>query len=133
MELSSDTRDMKRARLEGWLAVLVSIFIVVGAVWLASCTSPEAAAAEQELEETYASATADGVVSTAEQARLQAAFDKWREQVRDDLKARDWSELIGTALSSIVGTLVTARAIPNRMILGRREAEALDHLARPVT
>jgi len=97
----------------------------VAACWLVvACTSPEQQTAAQELAEAVTAATKDGVVTAEEQDLITSKFKAYQ-----DAPKTDWAGLAATALGTLTTTFLGIRILPNRHLIGKAEAAALDKAA----
>lgn len=92
--------------------LLWGLFLV--ALFLVSCNAPERS---QEI----ADMLADGVITELEAERMKL--------ILESAKDTNWPELLGTGISSVLATFFGIRYAPNSLILGKREASAVDKLA----
>lgn len=105
----------------------VSVFIALGLVLLAAACSSLSTGIEAPTTDAiiaYVSSVTDGFTSE-EADQVRAMID----QHATASNSVDWGVLGGTVLTSVAGALGLARFLPNSLLIGRQESDALNKAA----
>jgi hypothetical protein len=100
--------------------------LVVGFCLTAACMAvdPNAPSAP-EVAQFLATALSDNTLTQAELDEFQALL----EQYGSTRSAIDWKALAGTAVAGVLTTLTGIRFLPNSLIVGKQEADAINKAA----
>ena len=105
----------------------ILVFYILAPLFLAACMSAARQNALEEFSDVYNEAAADGVISEAEAALLGV---KWKLVM--DAPAGggfDWTTVGAAAGTALLAMFPLLRYIPNKFVIGQKEAEAVDKAA----